>query len=60
VTVGSQPIRSARDAEYFIAWIDRLKSGAEHNSDWNSDWERSQVLESIKQARSEFERRLRD
>jgi hypothetical protein len=60
VTVGTQPIRSARDAEYFLAWIDRLESGAERNTAWNSEWEKSQVLESIRQARTEFERRRKD
>ena len=49
-----------KDAEYFIAWIDRLESGAERNTDWNSEWEKSQVLESIRQAPTEFERRRKD
>ncbi len=60
VTVGTQPIRSALDAEYFLAWIDRLKSGAERNTAWNSEWEKLQVLESIRQARTEFEHRRKD
>jgi TolB protein len=57
VTVGSRPVRSATDANYFIAWIDRLQAAAEQNRDWNTDEEKRQVLEQIAKARAEFERR---
>jgi TolB protein len=57
VTVGSRPVRSATDANYFIGWIDRLQAAAEQNRDWNTDEEKRQVLEQIAKARAEFERR---
>jgi hypothetical protein len=57
VTVGGQPIRSRTDAEYFIAWIDRLETGAAESRDWNSEEEKVTTLEAIRRAREEFTRR---
>jgi hypothetical protein len=57
VTVGGQPIRSPDDARYFLAWIDRLRAAAEANQDWNTVEEKTRVLETIRKARAEFERR---
>ncbi|HEX2251237.1 MAG TPA: CehA/McbA family metallohydrolase, partial [Gemmatimonadales bacterium] len=57
VIVGNQPIRSSRDAEFFIAWIDRLHSAASAHDDWNTEAERSGTLDLIRRARSEFLRR---
>ena len=58
VTVGGAPIRSAEDARYFVAWIDRLDSAARAHTGWNTDAERTHVLEQIARARGEFERRV--
>jgi hypothetical protein len=58
VTVGGQPVRSRTDAEYFIAWIDRLEAGALAHRDWNSEAEKATTLEMIAGARAEFVRRL--
>jgi len=57
VTVGNRPVRSPDDATYFLAWIDRLRAAAEKNQDWNSMQEKTRVLEQIRQAGAEFERR---
>jgi hypothetical protein len=57
VTIGGGPIRSATDAEYFIAWIDRLHAAADANGDWNTEQEKTRVLETIRAARAEFIRR---
>jgi TolB protein len=57
VTVARQPIRSPRDATYFVAWIARLEATALASKDWNTDEEKSKVLTSIREARAEFERR---
>jgi hypothetical protein len=51
------PIRSAEDAEYFLRWIDRLAAFAAGSKDWNSAAEREGVLELIRRAKEEFERR---
>jgi TolB protein len=58
VTVGGQPVRSRGDAEYFIAWVDRLKAGVLAHKEWNNEAEKSDVLESIRRAREEFSLRL--
>ena len=57
LTVGGKPTRSAKDAAYFIAWIDRVAAAARANTDWNSAEERVHALGLIGQARQEFERR---
>jgi TolB protein len=56
VTVGGAPVRSSTDAQYFIAWIDRLQQAAEANRDWNTSTEKSQVLTTLRRARDEFVR----
>ena len=58
VTVGGQPIRSREDAQYFIAWIDRLHAGALAHREWNSEGEKTHSMEIIRRARKEFVRRL--
>jgi hypothetical protein len=58
--VGNGARRSSRDAEYFLQWIDRLEAGAEKHQGWNNEEEKSAVLQSIRQARAEFERRRQE
>jgi Tol biopolymer transport system component len=60
VTVGTRPARSKADAEYFVAWIDRLRAAAEASRDWNSADERRAVLDTLAKARAEFERRAKE
>ena len=57
VTVGGRAVRSAEDADYFIAWIDRLARGVRADSSFNTEDERAHVLSQIDQARAEFVRR---
>ena len=57
VTVGDQPVRSAKDAAYFVAWIDRLAAAARANPDWNTALEREHALALIGQAREVFQSR---
>ena len=57
VTVGAQAVRSARDAEYFVAWIKRLEAAAQANKDWNTNQERLNTLRTLREARAEFESR---
>ncbi len=58
VTVDDRPIRSRADAEYFIAWTDRLEKAAQSHKDWNSSAERDAVLASIVEARTVFRQRM--
>jgi hypothetical protein len=57
VIVGSRPIRSRSDAEYFLRWIDRLEAGALSHREWNNEAERASTLANIRRARQEFARR---
>ena len=49
--------RSAEDAEYFMAWIDRIEASAAAHADYNSDEERRAVLDNLDRARRVFEDR---
>ena len=57
VTVAGKPVRSPEDAKYFLRWIDRLETAAERNSDWSSAQEKTRVMQTLREARAEFERR---
>ncbi len=57
VTVGTDRVRSATDAEYFLRWLDRLERAVSAHQGWNSTAERRDVLAHIEAAREEFERR---
>jgi hypothetical protein len=56
VLVAGRPIRSASDAQYFAAWVDRLISAAEQHRGWNTAAERAQAVERFRRARREWER----
>ena len=45
------------DADYFMAWIDRLAAGARNHPDFNTEAERRTTLEQIAAARKVFEQR---
>jgi WD40 repeat protein len=57
LTVGGEAARSADDARYFIAWIDRMRASVEAHREWNSPAEREETLEMLGRARGEYERR---
>ncbi len=54
VTVGDAPVRSKADADYFIAWIDRVAAVARAHTGWNTDAERDAALKAIADARAVF------
>lgn len=56
VTVGGKAQRSRADADYFIAWIDRLIAYA-RAAEFNTEEERRTVLDNFGKARREFEKR---
>ncbi len=57
VLIGDDPIRSAADARFFLAWIDRLEEFTRAHTGWNSDAERDAVLASIARAREVYRAR---
>jgi TolB protein len=59
VQVGGEPVRSRPDAEYFLAWLDRLEAGVRAHAGWNTPAERDEVERMLGAARAEFTRRAR-
>ena len=57
VTVGGRPIRSSRDARYFLQWVDRLRANAAAFTAWNDALERTRSLARLDAARAEWVRR---
>jgi len=57
--VAGWKLNTGDDASYFIAWIDQLIAAARTNSDWNSDAEKSTVLDQLSQGRKVYEKLLR-
>lgn len=58
VTVGGKPVRSAEDARYFLAWIDRLAAFASSHQAWNTADEKAAALAEIGAARAVFAQRF--
>jgi dipeptidyl aminopeptidase/acylaminoacyl peptidase len=55
ISVGNAPPRSTRDAEYFSAWIDRIRDAVEAHADFNDDSEKSAILASLDEAQLRYE-----
>lgn len=55
VQVAEQPMKSSRDADYFIAWIGRLEEAAAVHPDYNTQAEAEQVMHHLSRARERFE-----
>jgi TolB protein len=54
VNVAGAPVRSAADAAYFVAWIDRLILAARSNTSWNTEAEKESVLLMLQEARGKY------
>jgi TolB protein len=57
VTVGGKPARSQADADFFLKWIDKVRTSAAANTDYNMPAERAAVLGHTDGARRIFEQR---
>ena len=57
VNIDGKAPRSAEDAAYFIAWIERIRESAAAHPDYNSDDERDAVLAHLDRAQKVFEER---
>jgi hypothetical protein len=55
VQVADQALQSTQDADYFIAWIDRIAESAEVHPDYNNAAEKQQVMGHLSQAKERFE-----
>ena len=54
VTVEGSPVKSATDAAFFGAWIDRLMEKVKSDKGWNTGAERESVLSLLSHARSVY------
>jgi hypothetical protein len=57
VTLDGRPARSRRDAEYFIAWMEKSLSRAMAQEAWNNQQERDDTRELYEEAKRRMERR---
>lgn len=55
--IDGKDLRCGADADYFIAWIDRIRDSAAAHPDYATDEERSIVLSNLDEARAVFEGR---
>jgi TolB protein len=56
VNMAGEAAHNAADAAYFVAWIDRLISGARSNTSWNTEAEKQSVLSMLQEARAKYAR----
>ena len=56
VSVEEKRAYNRKDAEYFLAWIDRSIEVTSQHTDWNSPSEKEHVLRTLQEARSVFQR----
>src|SRR5207302_1887864 len=52
ISVEGSTLQAKEDAEYFMAWIDRLTQSVEAKHDWNTDAEKNSVLKMLAFARA--------
>jgi hypothetical protein len=57
VQVGSSPVRSQEDADYFLTWLDRVDAALSTQTSWNTPTEQQTVRQMLDSARAEFTRR---
>ena len=59
ISMGGEPTRSAKDAAYFVAWIDRLSQAASSYPDWRSTAEKEHVQKLLSDARAIYARQTK-
>jgi hypothetical protein len=57
VSVAQAPLRSKADADFFLAWTDKLEQASKDHPDYNSPAERQAILDSLEAARRVFRER---
>ena len=55
IRVGDALPKSPADAEYFLAWIDRIRESVDNHEDFNNDVERLTILNNLDAASQRFE-----
>jgi Tol biopolymer transport system component len=57
VSVGGQPAKSPKDAEYFLHWIDRIIASADARTDYNDAQEKKDTMDYLRAGRAVFEKK---
>ncbi len=57
VYVGGRPIRNKESADYFVRWIDKLKTMVEQHPGWRSEKEKQHVLAQLQEAQDIYVQR---
>jgi TolB protein len=60
VYIGDKPIRSRASAEYFLSWLDKLRTTIAKPEDWRSQIEHNRVNAQIDQAVAIFRKRAQE
>jgi TolB protein len=55
MSVEGSKIHPTEDVPYFLAWIDQLSTAAKANGDWNTEAEKTTVLDQLSRARKVYE-----
>ncbi len=55
VSVAGAPLRSPREAAYFVTWVDRLLAAADSSTSWNTETEKRSVLTLLEEAWKRYE-----
>jgi TolB protein len=55
INVGGAAAHNQEDAQYFVAWVDRLITAAQSSSAWNSESEKQSVIALFRTAKEKFE-----
>jgi len=55
IDAGVRPPAAIAEARYFVRWIDRVIEAASARTDYNTDREREQTLQYLREARANFE-----
>lgn len=54
VNVAGSSLAARDDANFFVSWIDRLEDAVRSNRDWNTEAEKTTVLQTLSQARQVY------
>ena len=55
VRVAGTTLPSKADAQYFLAWLDRVSGSVQEHQDWNNNAEKQAILDQLSRARKVYE-----
>jgi len=53
--IAGAPQQPGQDAAFFVTWIDRLGAYADASKDWNTEAEKTAVMNTLSRARAVYE-----